>query len=114
MKLHSFTRTCEAKRVYSHDGPIGRRKRGYVLTTDQSDAGHVGIFSRRTDRTVVPHNGALGALSPHPLPGSNAAEGEFSCTEGEFAGTEGESNAAEGEFAGTEARVEREEVGGGE
>eukprot|EP00959_Pyramimonas_sp_CCMP1952_P197881 4138388-Pyramimonas_sp.AAC.1 len=25
---------------YSHDGPIGRRARGYILTTDQSDAGH--------------------------------------------------------------------------
>eukprot|EP00976_Prorocentrum_cordatum_P061504 1176335-Prorocentrum_minimum.AAC.1 len=24
-------------RVYSHDGPIRRRKRGYILTTDQSD-----------------------------------------------------------------------------
>eukprot|EP00976_Prorocentrum_cordatum_P039792 808905-Prorocentrum_minimum.AAC.1 len=23
--------------VYSHDGPIRRRKRGYILTTDQSD-----------------------------------------------------------------------------
>eukprot|EP00959_Pyramimonas_sp_CCMP1952_P381864 8002044-Pyramimonas_sp.AAC.2 len=25
-------------RVYSHDGPIGRRKRGYILTADQSGA----------------------------------------------------------------------------
>eukprot|EP00976_Prorocentrum_cordatum_P075329 1181864-Prorocentrum_minimum.AAC.2 len=25
--------------VYSHDGPIRRRKRGYILMTDQSDAG---------------------------------------------------------------------------
>eukprot|EP00976_Prorocentrum_cordatum_P024849 505618-Prorocentrum_minimum.AAC.1 len=25
--------------VYSHDGPIRRRKRGCILTTDQSDAG---------------------------------------------------------------------------
>eukprot|EP00976_Prorocentrum_cordatum_P053063 1070668-Prorocentrum_minimum.AAC.1 len=24
--------------VYSHNGPIGRRKRGYILITDQSDA----------------------------------------------------------------------------
>eukprot|EP00959_Pyramimonas_sp_CCMP1952_P377252 7901630-Pyramimonas_sp.AAC.1 len=30
-----------AYRVYSHDGPIGRRKRGYNLTMDQSDAGSV-------------------------------------------------------------------------
>eukprot|EP00976_Prorocentrum_cordatum_P080763 1184102-Prorocentrum_minimum.AAC.8 len=27
-----------------YDGPIRRRKRGYILTTDQSDAGSVGIF----------------------------------------------------------------------
>eukprot|EP00976_Prorocentrum_cordatum_P054654 1102788-Prorocentrum_minimum.AAC.1 len=26
---------------YSHDGPIGHRKRGYMLRTDQSDAGSV-------------------------------------------------------------------------
>eukprot|EP00959_Pyramimonas_sp_CCMP1952_P296811 6209458-Pyramimonas_sp.AAC.1 len=25
-------------KAYSHDGPIGRRKRGYALVTDQSDA----------------------------------------------------------------------------
>eukprot|EP00976_Prorocentrum_cordatum_P059119 1175337-Prorocentrum_minimum.AAC.2 len=25
-------------RVYSHNGPIRRQKRGYILTTDQSDA----------------------------------------------------------------------------
>eukprot|EP00959_Pyramimonas_sp_CCMP1952_P350739 7348366-Pyramimonas_sp.AAC.1 len=31
-------------RVYSHDGPIIRRKRGYILTTDHSDAGNAGIF----------------------------------------------------------------------
>eukprot|EP00976_Prorocentrum_cordatum_P079383 1183524-Prorocentrum_minimum.AAC.1 len=29
---------CE-KNVYSYDGPIRHRKRGYILTTDQSDAG---------------------------------------------------------------------------
>eukprot|EP00976_Prorocentrum_cordatum_P025582 520024-Prorocentrum_minimum.AAC.1 len=33
------------------DGPIRRRKRGQILTTDQSDAGSTGIFSRRTNRT---------------------------------------------------------------
>eukprot|EP00959_Pyramimonas_sp_CCMP1952_P191791 4010572-Pyramimonas_sp.AAC.1 len=27
------------KRGYTHDGPIGRRNRGYILTTDQSDVG---------------------------------------------------------------------------
>eukprot|EP00976_Prorocentrum_cordatum_P007598 151764-Prorocentrum_minimum.AAC.1 len=38
-------------RVYSHGGPLGRRKRGYILTADHSDAGSAGIFSRRTNRT---------------------------------------------------------------
>eukprot|EP00959_Pyramimonas_sp_CCMP1952_P016889 358116-Pyramimonas_sp.AAC.1 len=37
-------RAC-AKRVCSHDGPFGRRKRGYILMMDQSDAGRAGIFS---------------------------------------------------------------------
>eukprot|EP00959_Pyramimonas_sp_CCMP1952_P122454 2559986-Pyramimonas_sp.AAC.1 len=32
-------------------GPIRRSKCGYTLTTDQSDAGSVGIFSRRTNQT---------------------------------------------------------------
>eukprot|EP00959_Pyramimonas_sp_CCMP1952_P044598 931785-Pyramimonas_sp.AAC.1 len=33
-------RTLSVERCspYSHDGPIRRRKRGYILTTDQSDA----------------------------------------------------------------------------
>eukprot|EP00976_Prorocentrum_cordatum_P100921 1192418-Prorocentrum_minimum.AAC.3 len=34
--------------VYSHGGPIRHRKRRYILTTDQSDAGSAGIFARRT------------------------------------------------------------------
>eukprot|EP00959_Pyramimonas_sp_CCMP1952_P259237 5419605-Pyramimonas_sp.AAC.1 len=38
-------------RVYSHDGPIGRRTHRYILTMDQSDAGRTGIFSRWTNRT---------------------------------------------------------------
>eukprot|EP00959_Pyramimonas_sp_CCMP1952_P177871 3717558-Pyramimonas_sp.AAC.1 len=33
------------KWVNSHDGPIRRRKHGYILMTDQSDAGSMGIFS---------------------------------------------------------------------
>eukprot|EP00959_Pyramimonas_sp_CCMP1952_P252784 5280951-Pyramimonas_sp.AAC.1 len=49
------------ERVHSHNGPIGRRKRGYILTTDQLDAGHEGIFSRRTNQTqdtrVYSHDG---------------------------------------------------------
>eukprot|EP00959_Pyramimonas_sp_CCMP1952_P239831 5011989-Pyramimonas_sp.AAC.2 len=28
---------CSKAREYSHGGPIGRVKRGYILTTDQSD-----------------------------------------------------------------------------
>eukprot|EP00959_Pyramimonas_sp_CCMP1952_P199649 4176128-Pyramimonas_sp.AAC.1 len=36
------------KSPYSHDGPIRRRKRGYVATMDQSDAVSVGIFPRWT------------------------------------------------------------------
>eukprot|EP00976_Prorocentrum_cordatum_P065118 1177778-Prorocentrum_minimum.AAC.3 len=38
-------------RVYSHNEPIGHRKRGYILTMDQSDTGSAGIFSRWTNRT---------------------------------------------------------------
>eukprot|EP00959_Pyramimonas_sp_CCMP1952_P162160 3390432-Pyramimonas_sp.AAC.1 len=51
--------------VYSHDGPIGRSRevRAYCLTTDQSDAGSAGIFSRRTNRTqevrAYSHNGPV-------------------------------------------------------
>eukprot|EP00976_Prorocentrum_cordatum_P009591 191630-Prorocentrum_minimum.AAC.1 len=43
--------------MYSHDGPIGpigRRTREYILTTDQSDqsdAGCASIFPQRTNRT---------------------------------------------------------------
>eukprot|EP00959_Pyramimonas_sp_CCMP1952_P441601 9245075-Pyramimonas_sp.AAC.1 len=51
-------------RVYPHDGPIRRRACGYILTTDQSDAERVGIFSRRTNQTqgvwVYPHDGPIG------------------------------------------------------
>eukprot|EP00976_Prorocentrum_cordatum_P004322 84858-Prorocentrum_minimum.AAC.1 len=35
----------------SHDGPIGSRRCGNILTMDQSDAGGAGIFSRLTNRT---------------------------------------------------------------
>eukprot|EP00959_Pyramimonas_sp_CCMP1952_P240987 5036652-Pyramimonas_sp.AAC.1 len=33
------TNQTQEARVYSHDGPIGHRKRGYILMTDQSDTG---------------------------------------------------------------------------
>eukprot|EP00976_Prorocentrum_cordatum_P041352 839067-Prorocentrum_minimum.AAC.2 len=36
---------------HSHDGPIRRRRRGYILTMDPSDAGNVGMFSRWTNQT---------------------------------------------------------------
>eukprot|EP00976_Prorocentrum_cordatum_P042901 869765-Prorocentrum_minimum.AAC.1 len=37
-------------RAYSRDRPIGCRKRGYILVTDQSDSGSAGMFSRWTSR----------------------------------------------------------------
>eukprot|EP00959_Pyramimonas_sp_CCMP1952_P283299 5922137-Pyramimonas_sp.AAC.1 len=37
--------------VCSHDGPIRRSKRAFVLTMDQSDAVSVRIFSRWTNQT---------------------------------------------------------------
>eukprot|EP00959_Pyramimonas_sp_CCMP1952_P379256 7944391-Pyramimonas_sp.AAC.1 len=36
-----WTNQTQGAWVCSHDGPIRRRARGYVLTTDQSDAGSV-------------------------------------------------------------------------
>ena len=39
------TNQTQQAQVYSHDGPIRRRRRGYILMTDQSDAGDAGIFS---------------------------------------------------------------------
>eukprot|EP00976_Prorocentrum_cordatum_P032643 664712-Prorocentrum_minimum.AAC.1 len=52
------------QRVYSHDGPVRRRKRRYTRTTDLSDAGSAGIFSRRTNQTqkarVYYHDGPIG------------------------------------------------------
>eukprot|EP00976_Prorocentrum_cordatum_P114254 1195823-Prorocentrum_minimum.AAC.7 len=49
--------------VGSHHIPIGRRKRGYILTTDQSGAGSMGIFSPRTNQTqetrVYSHHGPI-------------------------------------------------------
>eukprot|EP00959_Pyramimonas_sp_CCMP1952_P430333 9013505-Pyramimonas_sp.AAC.1 len=49
-----WTKQTQEAWVYSHDGPSGCRKhgkRGYILTMDQSDAGRMGIFSRRTNQT---------------------------------------------------------------
>eukprot|EP00959_Pyramimonas_sp_CCMP1952_P263774 5516480-Pyramimonas_sp.AAC.1 len=48
------TNQTQDAREYSHDGPIRRRTRGYILTTDQSDARRAGLLSRRTHRTQDP------------------------------------------------------------
>eukprot|EP00976_Prorocentrum_cordatum_P102538 1193093-Prorocentrum_minimum.AAC.2 len=49
--------------VYSHDGPIRCRMRGYIPTVDQSDAGRAGIFPRWTnqmqDMRVYSHGGPI-------------------------------------------------------
>eukprot|EP00976_Prorocentrum_cordatum_P071937 1180520-Prorocentrum_minimum.AAC.1 len=62
--LTTRTNWTQESWAYSHDGPIGRRKRGYILTTDQSDAGSASIFSRQTNRTqearVCSHDGPIG------------------------------------------------------
>eukprot|EP00959_Pyramimonas_sp_CCMP1952_P165304 3455553-Pyramimonas_sp.AAC.4 len=39
-----WTNQTQAARVYSHDGPIRRNRRGYILMMDQSDAGSTGTF----------------------------------------------------------------------
>eukprot|EP00976_Prorocentrum_cordatum_P065602 1177969-Prorocentrum_minimum.AAC.3 len=56
-------RLGECTTKYSHDGPIRRRERGYILTMDQSDVGSVGIFSRWTnqmqDAQVYSHDGPI-------------------------------------------------------
>eukprot|EP00976_Prorocentrum_cordatum_P107433 1194640-Prorocentrum_minimum.AAC.3 len=50
----NITNQTREVRVYStHNGPIRRMKCGYSLTTDQSDAGSAGIFSRRTRPSSV-------------------------------------------------------------
>eukprot|EP00976_Prorocentrum_cordatum_P084313 1185607-Prorocentrum_minimum.AAC.1 len=43
-----WTNQTQEAWVYSHDGPIRRRKHGYILTMDQSDAKSAGIFSKST------------------------------------------------------------------
>eukprot|EP00976_Prorocentrum_cordatum_P105263 1194209-Prorocentrum_minimum.AAC.4 len=41
----------QASIAYSHDGPIGRRMCGCILTTDQSDSGCAAVYS---------HDGQIG------------------------------------------------------
>eukprot|EP00959_Pyramimonas_sp_CCMP1952_P376650 7888890-Pyramimonas_sp.AAC.1 len=36
-----WTNQTQKARVYSHDGPIRRRKHGYIITTDRSVHVHV-------------------------------------------------------------------------
>eukprot|EP00959_Pyramimonas_sp_CCMP1952_P467134 9491100-Pyramimonas_sp.AAC.1 len=72
-----WTNQTQEARVYSHEGPIGRRKRGYILTKDQSDAG-------RKRSTVTPSsrcaNGKhvlqewIGRLSVRPMSQKSAHE----------------------------------------
>eukprot|EP00959_Pyramimonas_sp_CCMP1952_P468214 9492844-Pyramimonas_sp.AAC.1 len=68
----SYVETCcpPDEISYSHDEPIGRRKRGYILTTNQSDvgsAGSAGIFSRRTNRPVDSRRSAVSRQSVSTL-----------------------------------------------
>eukprot|EP00976_Prorocentrum_cordatum_P054900 1107751-Prorocentrum_minimum.AAC.1 len=60
--------------VYCHDGPIRRRKLGNILTTDQSDAGSAGIFSRRTNETIKAKDSSSGLLLPDFLGGEPVRE----------------------------------------
>eukprot|EP00976_Prorocentrum_cordatum_P022440 459164-Prorocentrum_minimum.AAC.1 len=61
------TNQTQGARVCSHSGPIRRRKRGYILTTGQSDAGSAGVFSRRANRTqgarVYSRDGPIGRMA---------------------------------------------------
>eukprot|EP00959_Pyramimonas_sp_CCMP1952_P131885 2757456-Pyramimonas_sp.AAC.1 len=49
--------------VYSHNGPIRRRKHRYIIVTGQSYTGSAGIFSRRANQTqevrVYSHDGPI-------------------------------------------------------
>eukprot|EP00976_Prorocentrum_cordatum_P081357 1184372-Prorocentrum_minimum.AAC.1 len=63
---------ADAVQLYSHEIPIGRRKRGYILTRNQSDAGGArprggrGAFPRR------PEAGGRGGQKRAPLPALRA------------------------------------------
>eukprot|EP00976_Prorocentrum_cordatum_P053646 1082359-Prorocentrum_minimum.AAC.2 len=47
------TSACVSMAVGLPDGPIRRRKRGYILTMDQSNAGSAGIFSQWTNQSSL-------------------------------------------------------------
>eukprot|EP00959_Pyramimonas_sp_CCMP1952_P277988 5810976-Pyramimonas_sp.AAC.1 len=58
--------TAKPVRHEAH-GPIRRRKRRYILTTDQSDTGNAGLFSRRTNQTQEAQlNGPCSCLPSAP------------------------------------------------
>eukprot|EP00976_Prorocentrum_cordatum_P051439 1038840-Prorocentrum_minimum.AAC.1 len=45
------TKQTQGARVYSHNGPIKRREREYILTMDQANAGSASLFSRWANQT---------------------------------------------------------------
>eukprot|EP00976_Prorocentrum_cordatum_P073703 1181221-Prorocentrum_minimum.AAC.5 len=45
------SKPSKPSQVYSRNGPIGHKQRGYILTMDQSDTSSAGIFSRWTNQT---------------------------------------------------------------
>eukprot|EP00959_Pyramimonas_sp_CCMP1952_P082373 1721140-Pyramimonas_sp.AAC.1 len=70
------TNKAQEARVYSHDGPIMRRKRGYILMMDQSGAGSAGtgsagIFSQWTHQAQEAR--AQEALPPDLLDGATCS-----------------------------------------
>eukprot|EP00976_Prorocentrum_cordatum_P104333 1193843-Prorocentrum_minimum.AAC.2 len=62
---HRVAACTSAARVYSRDGPIRRRNRGYILVTDQSDALPAPARRRR-----APAPGTAGPTPTAPPPGS--------------------------------------------
>eukprot|EP00976_Prorocentrum_cordatum_P012605 251911-Prorocentrum_minimum.AAC.2 len=67
-RVQHLSRTNQTGGASQH-GPIGHRKRGYILMTDQSDTGNAGIFAARTNRAqeartqetrVYSHDGPIG------------------------------------------------------
>eukprot|EP00959_Pyramimonas_sp_CCMP1952_P078855 1648515-Pyramimonas_sp.AAC.1 len=68
--LFATLSTKVIERIYSHDGSIGRRKHGDILTSDPSDAESTGTFSRRTNQTqkarAYSHDGPIRRGSSGP------------------------------------------------
>eukprot|EP00959_Pyramimonas_sp_CCMP1952_P161267 3372266-Pyramimonas_sp.AAC.1 len=55
--VHPETNQTREARVYSHDGPIGRGKHGYILTTDQPPPARVDL--QRSAKSVPSHSLSL-------------------------------------------------------